>query len=176
MPDADAQLVAARERFVATWGQMAGAWGISRTMAEIHALLFISAEPMNTDEIMEQLQISRGNASMSVRALADWGIISKTHKKGDRKEYYAADQDVWSMFRAIVRERLKREVEPLVAQLYEIRDLTPSTKAINETAEHNKRLEDLLDFFETVDKLGNRFVSPSGKGLQTAATLLSKIP
>jgi len=72
----------------------------------------------------ERLQISRGNASMSLRALLDWGIVQRTHKRGDRKEYFGAEQDVWSLFRAIVRERMKREIDPLLASLFEIRDLT----------------------------------------------------
>ncbi len=164
---------------------MGAAWGISRTMAEVHALLYITGQPMNTDDIMERLQISRGNASMSVRALLDWGIVSRTHKRGDRKEYYAAEKDVWSLFRAIVRERMKREVDPLIASLFEIRDLTSletSAKGVAPTAEdkqamleHNKRLDAMLSFFRTLDKLGQRFASPQGRGLEVAATLLGKV-
>src|SRR5690242_11423138 len=97
-------LVRAQDEFVAAWGKMGAAWGISRTMAEVHALLYITGRPMNTDEVMERLQISRGNASMSVRALVDWGVVERTHKRGDRKEYFLAEQDVWTMFRAILRE------------------------------------------------------------------------
>lgn len=187
----------AQDRFIAAWGQMGGAWGISRTMAEVQALLYITGGPMCTDDIMERLQISRGNASMSVRALLDWGIIVRTHKRGDRKEYFRAEADVWAMFRAIVRERMKREVDPLLASLYEIRDLTgtasegrkarrqqagtgrvpvgraPTERASKETVEHNARLDAMVDFFETVEQLGQRFVSPAGRGLQLAASLLA---
>lgn len=161
----------AQDRFVAVWGQMAGAWGISRTMAEVHALLYISGEPLCTDDIMERLDISRGNASMSLRALLDWGIVERAHKRGDRKEYFNCEQDVWTMFRAIVRERIKREVDPLLASLFEIRDLTPESK-VPGAATHNDRLDALVDFFGTVEKLGARFVSPPGRGLQLAASLL----
>lgn len=150
---------------------MAGAWGISRTMAEVHALLYISGEPLCTDDIMERLDISRGNASMSLRALLDWGIVERAHKRGDRKEYFNCEQDVWTMFRAIVRERIKREVDPLLASLFEIRDLTPESKVPGATT-HNERLDALVDFFGTVEKLGARFVSPPGRGLQLAASLL----
>jgi len=170
----------AQDRFVATWGQMGGAWGISRTMAEVHALLYITGEPLCTDDVMERLQISRGNASMSLRALQDWGIVSRAHKRGDRKEYYQAEQDVWAMFRAIVRERVKREADPLLASLHEIRDETGSRAAIDTTLpavqDHNHRLDELVKFFETVEQLSQRFVSPTGKGLQIAATLLNKLP
>ncbi|MFN5945076.1 MAG: GbsR/MarR family transcriptional regulator, partial [Phycisphaerae bacterium] len=120
----DAGLRDAQDRFVAVWGQMAGAWGISRTMAEVHALLYVTGEALCTDDIMERLQISRGNASMSLRALLDWNIVSRVTKRGDRKEYFEAEQDVWTLFRAIVRERMNREVDPLLASLYEIRDMT----------------------------------------------------
>lgn len=174
----------AQDRFVATWGQMGAAWGISRTMAEVHALLYITGEPMNTDEIMERLQISRGNASMSMRALLDWGIVQRSHKRGDRKEYFAAEQDVWALFRAIVRERVKREIDPLLASLFEIRDLTGgeavrtggmSADEKRAMLEHNKRLESMVSFFQTLEKLSQRFVSPSGRGLRLAATLLGKV-
>ena len=172
------KLTEAQDRFVASWGQMAGAWGISRTMAEAHALLYITGRPMNTDEIMDRLQISRGNASMSIRALVDWGIISRTHKRGDRKEYFEADQDVWSMFRSIVRERMKREVEPLLATLFEIRDASPAPdegeRAVqDELLAHQKRLDEMLTFLQTMEQLSHRFISPSGSGLELAAQLLT---
>ncbi len=174
----------AQDRFVAVWGQMGAAWGISRTMAEVHALLYIRGEPLNTDEIMERLQISRGNASMSLRALTDWGVIARSHKRGDRKEYFVAEQDVWAMFRAVVRERMKREVEPMLVSLFEIRDATGVGTARGRSAgaddkratlEHNERLDKLLGFFKTVEKISHRFVSPSGRGLQIAASVLNKV-
>lgn len=180
-PTSDA-LTQAQDQFVAVWGQMGSAWGISRTMAEVHALLYITGEPMCTDDIMERLEISRGNASMSLRALLEWGIVSRTHKRGDRKEYFQAEQAVWAMFRAIVRERIKREVDPLMASLYEIRDVTqPHTRADAKPVHappaaisaHNRRLDELIEFFQTLEKLSQRFVSPAGRGLQIAASVLS---
>jgi len=180
----------ARQRFIDVWGQMAGAWGISRTMAEVHALLFITGESLCTDDVMDRLEISRGNASMSLRALLDWGIVERAHRRGDRKEYFRAEQDVWSLFRAIVRERLKREADPLLAALYEIRDLTPTPKparrdrvaatpadaaAAAAVTDHNRRLDDMLDFLQTIERLGQRFVSPTGRGLQVAASALTKL-
>lgn len=180
--DADPALREAQDRFVAAWGQMGSAWGISRTMAEVHALLYITGRPLCTDDVMQRLEISRGNASMSLRALLDWGIVTRTHKRGDRKEYYLAEQDVWAMFRAIVRERMKREVDPLRVSLHEIRDLTPETKlpakpepTAEAVRDHNQRLDSMLEFLQTVDHLSERFVSPSGRGLQLAASVLNKI-
>lgn len=168
-------LDAARARFVAVWGQMGGTWGISRTMAEIHALLYITGEPLNTDDVMEQLAISRGNASMSLRSLVEWGIVSRVHRRGERKEYYQAEQDVWTLSRKIIRERLRREIHPLLASLFEVRDMTPGSGTSVAVAEHNKRLDELLDLMQTIDKLGERFVGSDGKGLRLAATLLSRI-
>ncbi len=186
-PVVDSLITQAQDRFIATWGQMGAAWGISRTMAEVHALLYITATPLNTDDIMERLQISRGNASMSLRSLLDWGIVTRTHKRGDRKEYFQSEADVWTMFRAIVRERMKREVDPLLASLHEIRDLTgphqgldPKSREVSSEQrqallDHLQRVDSMIDFFTTVDKVGQRFVSPAGKGLQIAANMLSKI-
>lgn len=178
------QLTEAQDRFVAAWGKMGTAWGISRTMAEVHALLYITGEPLCTDDVMERLQISRGNASMSLRALLEWGIVERVHRRGDRKEYFHAEQDVWVLFRAIVRERMKREVDPMRASLYEIRDMTSeragerggerASKDAKDPAlvAHNKRLDSMLEFLETMEKMSASFVSPAGRGLQAAAKIL----
>lgn len=168
----------AQDRFIASWGRMGSAWGISRTMAEVHALLYVTGEPMNTDEIMDRLAISRGNVSMSVRALLDWGVIQRVHKRGDRKDYFHAEQDVWSMLRAIARERIKREVDPLLQSLAEIRELTPeTTKATPEDiAGLNQRLDAVQECFELLSVLSQKFAGPTGTGLQMAAKLLAKMP
>lgn len=170
------ELREAQDRFVAVWGKMGSAWGISRTMAEVHALLLISGQPLCTDDVMERLEISRGNASMSLRALVDWGVVARVHRRGDRKEYYAAEQDVWAMFRAILRERMKREVEPAVAALFEIRDLTPGKRGETDpqTEAHNQRLDDLLQAMMTMEKLAAKFIGPSGGGLLAAASALDQ--
>jgi len=172
-------LARAQDRFIEAFGRMSGAWGISRTMAEVQALLFITGRPLCTDDVMERLKISRGNASMSLRALMDWGVVERAHKRGDRKEYFLAEGDVWAMFRAIVRERTTREVDPLLADLHEIRDLTGVERgaarrpASAEETEHNRRLDSMLDFFMTLEALAQRFVSPAGPGLRMAASLLT---
>lgn len=195
MPRRDAPAISVRtltdaqDRFIAAWGQMGSTWGISRTMAEIHALLYITADALNTDEVMERLAISRGNASMSLRALCDWGIVSKVHRRGDRKEYFQAEADVWVMLKHIIRERLRREVQPVLASIFEIRDLTsrpPASAAEGaasgdlappeRVAEHHRRLDALADLIQTIDRLGERFVGSEGKSLQLAANILSKLP
>lgn len=176
---AAAQLRDAQDRFIASWGRMGSAWGISRTMAEVHALLYVTGEPMNTDEIMDRLAISRGNVSMSVRALLDWGVIQKTHKRGDRKDYFQAEQDVWTMLRAIARERIKREVDPLLQSLDEIRDLAseqPGVQTPESVAALNERLDAVAECFELLSVLSQKFAGPTGAGLKTAAKLLAKMP
>lgn len=113
----------AKEKFIQTWGSLATSWGINRTMAMVHALLLVSETPLSTDEIMEALVISRGNANMNVRELMDWGIVKKELKMGERKEYFVADKDIWNVFKQIVKERRKRELEPLVGSLEELRQI-----------------------------------------------------
>jgi DNA-binding transcriptional regulator GbsR (MarR family) len=180
VPAAD-RLKAARERFVALWGQMASNWGIPRSMAEVHALLLIAAAPMNTDDLMEALHISRGSASMTLKALQEWGVVSRTHIRGDRKEYFQAEQDIWKLFRTILRERKKREIDPLIEALRECRDLTAKPPAgaarkigaVRAIDEHNKRLDSMLEFITMIDAISERLIA-SGKGLELAAKILAK--
>ena len=93
------KLEEAKEKYIQTWGTFATNWGINRTMAQVHALLLASGKALSTDEVMEELQISRGNANTNLRALMDWGIVKKELVKGDRKEYFLADKDVWFLFK-----------------------------------------------------------------------------
>src|ERR1700709_1164319 len=102
------QLRVAQDLFIRRWGEMGQTWGINRTMAEIHALLYITAQPLCTDDVMDRLHISRGNASMSLRALCDWGIIRRQHRRGERREYFESLGDVWEMFSISARERKRR--------------------------------------------------------------------
>ena len=99
------QLRTAQDMFIRRWGEMGATWGINRTMAEIHALLYIMGTPCCTDDVMERLNISRGNASMSLRGLCDWGIIRRMHKRGERREFFESLTDVWEIFSIIAAER-----------------------------------------------------------------------
>ncbi|MBN1220430.1 MAG: MarR family transcriptional regulator [Anaerolineae bacterium] len=137
-----------REKFILHWGEMGSLWGINRTMAQIHALLYISPKPLSANDIMDELQISRGNVSMALRELIAWGIVNRVHIKGQRREFYATEKDVWKMFRIIARERKKREIDPTMGVL---RD---SVAELNQMADpdgeyERKQLQSLLDFFET---------------------------
>lgn len=114
------KLEESKEKFIQTWGTFGANWGINRTMAQIHAYLLTCDKPVSTDDIMDELKISRGNANMNLRELMDWGIIRKELIRGERKEFFVADKDVWSMFKHITKERRKREVEPVISFLESI--------------------------------------------------------
>ena len=136
-----------KDRFILHWGEMGSLWGINRTMAQVHALLFISPEPLSANEIMDELQISRGNVSMALRELIAWGIVARVHLKGERREFYTTEKDVWTMFRIIVRERKKREIDPTMSVLRE------SMTALNDMPDsvgqyERAQIKSLLDFFE----------------------------
>lgn len=175
----DQALRESQERFVALWGQMGAHWGIPRTMAELFAALYIIGRPMNTDEIMDFLAISRGNTSMTLRALLNWGIVQRVHVRGDRKEYFLAEQDVWKLFRTILRERKKREVDPVLEELRQCRALTEtiaSSSSENESqfVSHNERMDSMLAFMELLEDITQRLTQDAGEGLQRAATTLKK--
>ncbi len=122
------QLNEARQKFIETWGRLGSEWGINRTMAQVHALLLISPEAMTTEEVMEALSISRGNANMTLRDLIGWGLIEKQHKPGERKEYFFAEKDIWTIARQVATERKKRELDPLMKVLNELQTVEGDEK------------------------------------------------
>ena len=122
------ELAEGRLKFIEAWGKLGSEWGINRTMAQVHALLLISVEALTTEDIMEQLSISRGNANMTLRDLIGWGLIEKQHKAGERKEYFFADKDVWNIARQVAKERKKRELEPILKILGELSSVTGDEK------------------------------------------------
>lgn len=138
----------AKEKFIQTWGSLATSWGINRTMAVVHALLLVSEEPLSTDDIMQSLMISRGNVNMNVRDLVDWGIVRKELKMGERKEYFVADKDIWNVFKQIVKERRRRELEPLVSSLEELRE-------VDDRSEESKAFIKLIDDLSGVTSKAN---------------------
>ena len=103
------KLTDAKLQFIASWGAFGTHWGINRTMAQIHALLLVSADPLTQDELMEQLNISRGNVNMNIRELIDWALVDRVIVPGERKEYFSAEKDIWKVARLIIKERKKRE-------------------------------------------------------------------
>lgn len=108
------ELKDAKDQFIHTWGTLATQWGINRTMSQIHALLLLAPKALNADEIMEELQISRGNVNMNLRDLMSWGLINKQLIAGERKEFFQAEKDIWKVARQIAKERRRRELDPII--------------------------------------------------------------
>ncbi len=113
-------LAEGKEKFIQSWGALGSSWGINRTMAQIHALLLISPEPLSAEDIMEGLQVSRGNANMNLRALMDWGLVYKELKPGERREFFRAEKDMWEVVKKIIIQRKKRELAPMLKVLDEV--------------------------------------------------------
>ena len=157
------ELSEGRLKFIEAWGKLGSEWGINRTMAQIHALLLISPEALTTEQIMEELTISRGNANMNLRDLIGWGLVEKQHKSGERKEYFYADKDTWNIARQVAKERKKRELDPIIKLLNELSEVKgddkdrnyktfrSSVKDINKLAKNvNKTLETMLKAEESL--------------------------
>lgn len=145
------ELAAAKLKFIEAWGKLGSEWGINRTMAQVHALLLISPDALTTEEIMETLSISRGNANMTLRDLIGWGLIEKQHKAGERKEYFFADKDVWNIARQVAKERKKRELEPVLKVLNELSSVEGDEKD-PEYKTFKKSITDINKLAGNVDK------------------------
>jgi DNA-binding transcriptional regulator GbsR (MarR family) len=160
---------------------MGSYWGISRTMAEIHALLYVSTEPVCTDDVMELLQVSRGNASMNLRSLLDWGLIERVHRRGDRKEYFTALTDVWQMFETIARQRRRREVEPIMETIDRCREMARKQadktrgEAPVQTKVYLQRLDDMDQFLRAVGAMADLLLKVGPRGLSDISGLMMKI-
>jgi DNA-binding transcriptional regulator GbsR (MarR family) len=142
------KLTEAKKRFISSWGAFGTHWGINRTMAQIHALLLVSADPLSADDIMEELDISRGNANMNVRELINWGLVYRTLLTGERKEYFTAEKDTWKVMRQIVKERKKRELEPMLQLLDQLAEVEGDRK--------EKSVKSFLDTVNGIRKLGKQ--------------------
>ncbi|MFD2827253.1 GbsR/MarR family transcriptional regulator [Leeuwenhoekiella polynyae] len=147
----------AKDQFLQTWGALGSQWGINKTMAQIHALLMISPDSLSMEEVMEELQISRGNASMNLRGLIDWGIVYKEYKPGERKEYFKADQDVDSLARKIAIERSKREIKPALRVLADVKNFNDNPS--NEAQKFKMKTEELYEFVSKADTMLGKIVN-----------------
>jgi DNA-binding transcriptional regulator GbsR (MarR family) len=137
-----------KEKFLNAWGTLGSDWGINRTMAQVHALLLIAPKSMSADEIMSDLQISRGNANMNIRSLLDWGLVYKEVKPGDRKEYFFAEKDMWTVIRQIIINRKKKELEPIVKLLGELSAVKPECE---DSEEFYKSIKEIQLFTNKAD-------------------------
>ena len=134
-------------RFVLHWGEMGTRWGVNRTVAQIHALLYISGRPMHADEIVETLDVARSNVSNSLRELLGWSLIRLVHLSGDRRDHYETSTHVWELMRTIVRERQKREIAPTIGVLQQ---LLSEPEMRQEPVEVKRRMEETLELLETL--------------------------
>jgi len=140
----------AKNKFVQTWGALGSQWGINKTMAQIHALLMVSSEAISMEDIMEELQISRGNASINIRALMDWGIVYKEYKTGERREFFIAEKDLDELAVKISRERSKREIKPALRVLKEVSSISANT-----TSEEKHFVDQTKKLYDFVLKADN---------------------
>ncbi len=149
-----------KNQFIQTWGILGGQWGINKTMAQIHAILLINPNSLSTEEIMDELKISRGNANMNLRSLIEWGLINKDLKAGERKEYFKAEKDIWKVASRIIKERKKRELEPLNQFLSLLNQENKSEneeeqhflKIVNEIRLVTNQADKALDYFSNTEK------------------------
>lgn len=140
------KLTEAKQQFISSWGAFGTHWGINRTMAQIHALLLISPDPLTQDDIMEELNISRGNTNMNIRELINWGLVERVILPGERKEYFTAEKDIWKVVKQIVKERKKRELEPMMQLLDKLEDVEGDKK--------DKKVKTFIDTVSSIKRLG----------------------
>lgn len=139
------KLSEARQEFVQLWGNFGSQWGINKTMAQVHALLLTSSEALCTDDVMEELGISRGGANMNLRELSVWNLIYKTSKTGDRREFFVAEKDMWEVAKRITRERKRREIEPLKQHLSKLKDIDEGEQGKEQFVQMVNGIERLVD-------------------------------
>ncbi len=142
------KLSEAKQQFIASWGAFGTHWGINRTMAQVYALLLVSAEPLTQDDVMAQLTVSRGNANMNIRELIDWGLVDRVIVPGERKEYFTAEKDIWKVVKQIVKERKKRELEPMLQLLDKLEEV--------EGDKRDKHVKIFVDTVSSIKKLGRQ--------------------
>lgn len=140
------KLTEAKQQFISSWGAFGTHWGINRTMAQIHALLLISPDPLTQDDMMAELNISRGNTNMNIRELINWGLVERVILSGERKEYFTAEKDIWKVVKQIVKERKKRELEPMMQLLDKLEDVEGDKK--------DKKVKTFVDTVSSIKRLG----------------------
>jgi DNA-binding transcriptional regulator GbsR (MarR family) len=166
------RLAPVQEKFILHWGEMGTRWGINRTVAQIHALLYLSPQPLHAEEIARLLSVARSNVSSSLRELQSWGIVRVAHVLGDRRDHFESLKDVWQMFQIIVEERKRREVDPTIAMLKDCEsELEQAGPADRYTLE---RLEQMSEFFETTSTLYREVSRLPAGTIRQAAKLKSR--
>ena len=140
------KLSEAKQQFISSWGAFGTQWGINRTMAQIHALLLVSPDPITQDEIMEQLSISRGNVNMNIRDLISWSLVERIIVAGERREYFSAEKDIWKVATQIIKERKKRELDPMLKLLAQLENVEGDKK--------DRETKQFVEMIASIKKLG----------------------
>ena len=166
-------LLPTEQKFVLHWGEMGTRWGINRTVAQVHALLFLSPKPLHAEEIASTLVVARSNVSTSLRELQGWGIVRVTHVLGDRRDHFESVKDVWEIFRIVGEERKRREIDPTLRVLQEcVAELKgPGTGS----AYSRERLQEMLEFLTTATGLFDELVHMPAGALRGMARLKGKL-
>lgn len=168
-----AELTPAKKKFILHWGEMGARWGINRTIAQIHALLYLSPQALTAEEISTTLSVARSNVSTSLKILHGWGLVKVAHVLGDRRDHFESQKDVWELFKAVLEGRKQREVDPTVTTLREcLTDIEEKDPEDNYT---RQRLEEMLEFFETMTSGYEQIRTMSKDQLKKLAKLGSKL-
>ena len=162
-----------QQKFILHWGEMGTRWGINRTVAQIHALLFLSPAPLHAEDIAETLSVARSNVSNSLRELQGWGIVKLVHVLGDKRDHFESMKDVWEMFRVVLDERKKREIDPTLNMLRECISEAEKDKGTDKHTE--QRLRELAGFFESTTAWYNQIRSWPSSALPRFVKLGDKI-
>jgi len=166
------QLAPVEEKFILHWGEMGTKWGINRTVAQVHALLYLAAKPLPADEISTTLSVARSNVSTSLRELQGWGIVRVVHVLGDRRDHFETLKDVWEIFRIVAEERKKREIDPTLRVLAECVQEAKSGQGTRQTKE---RLEAMLEFLAAMSGLFEEILRMPPSALRSVVKLRGKV-
>ena len=154
-----------KQQFISTWGELGCNWGICKTMGHIHALLLINHEPLTADQIMDELQISGGNANMNLRALMDWGLVFRKSIVGDRKDYFTAEKDLWNVFKKIIKKRKEKELNPMIEM---IKQLSHTEEVCPQSQEFKRVINDLQVISSAADKSLDKLLNSESNVLLNA--------
>jgi DNA-binding transcriptional regulator GbsR (MarR family) len=167
------KLTSVQQKFILHWGEMGTKWGINRTVAQIHAFLYIWPEPLNAEQITKTLSVARSNVSTSIKELQGWGLVKNIHVLGDRRDHFETLEDVWEMFRIVMDERKRREVDPTLVLL---RDCLAEQKKSGKRDRHTEgRLEALQEFFESTSSCYERMRKVSTATLRKLSRMGDKV-
>jgi DNA-binding transcriptional regulator GbsR (MarR family) len=167
------KLSSVAEQFILHWGEMSSRWGVNRSMAQIHALLYLSEKPLNAEEITGTLSLARSNVSTSLRELQAWGLITVIHQLGDRRDFYQAMDDPWELVQTIIEQRKRREIDPTITMLRQC--LEEGDKAMEEDSNTRRRMLELLDLLDAINSWYDQMVRLPRKAQKKVLNLGSKL-